>query len=101
MADNRRRPIADFLIFAREQPNVALGWGLALIALLAVVGFGVVKAVGGSGHSSANAGGDGGAQVDGSGDGSSGGAGGSTRTTKASNGGSPNRSGAPSGSNPR
>jgi hypothetical protein len=54
--DVKRRPIADFLIMARERPNVALGWGLAVVALLAVVGFGISEASGGSSKSSAGAG---------------------------------------------
>ena len=68
----RRRPIADFLYFAREQPNAALAWTIGVIALVAVVVVGVFHVAGGSSHSTANGAGadtqlgtDGGATVDG------------------------------------
>src|SRR4051794_17782954 len=83
MPNAKKRPIADFFILARDQPNVAFGWGVAVIVVLALVGFGVVKAVGGgSDASTAKSSKD--AQVDGSGDGGSSGgdtAGDTTTTT--------------------
>ncbi len=66
------------MFFAREQPNAALGWGLAAIALVALVVFGIVHVASGSSSSSAaaNGGAGGGAQIGLAGGGSSSGSGG-------------------------
>ncbi len=81
----RRRPIADFLYLAREQPNVAFGVGLGALAVIAVVVFGIVHFTGGSSHSAAGAGdaGNGGAQLDGSNGATPGGGGGPGSTSTA------------------
>ncbi|HEY1740248.1 MAG TPA: hypothetical protein VGI86_16155 [Acidimicrobiia bacterium] len=61
-----RRPIADILAYAREQPNQALAAGLGIVVVVALAIFGIVHFTGGSSHSdqtAASAAGGNGAQI--------------------------------------